>query len=50
MAVIDLSNDPIFDKDKWIQQHGRIFPVDASKVSLELEAFRRAAMRIPDED
>lgn len=50
MAVIDLSNDPIFDKDKWIQQHGRIFPVDASKVSLELEAFQRAAMRIPDED
>jgi hypothetical protein len=47
-SVIDLSEETVFDKVKWIQQYGQNYPAKPSDVPLELQAFRDAALKIPD--
>jgi hypothetical protein len=47
-TVIDLSEEIVFDKVKWIQKNGRNYPTEPSDVPLELKAWQEAAMQIPD--
>jgi hypothetical protein len=47
-AIYDLSEDHIFDKNHWVRLHGKNYPTEASEVPPELQAFRDAAMKIPD--
>jgi len=38
-TVVDLSEEIVFDKVKWIQQNGRNYPTKPSDVPLELQAY-----------
>ena len=47
-TVIDLSEETVFDKVKWIQKNGRNYSTKPSDIPLELKAYQDAAMQIPD--